>query len=154
MTGALDTVPIALCAAFPSDAATLAAIHARCFARGWDEADMAKFLGVPGCLVLMASTQVDVPPQGFLIARAVADEAEVLTLCVLPAHRRQGLARALLAALTEDLRRLGGKRLFLEVEEGNEAALQLHRSFGAELVGRRAGYYEHGANAAIFSLAL
>jgi ribosomal-protein-alanine N-acetyltransferase len=52
------------------------------------------------------------------------------------------------------LRAGGARQLFLEVEEGNEAALQLYRSLGAIPVGRRAGYYEHGADGAIFSLAL
>ncbi len=78
----------------------------------------------------------------------------MLTLSVLPASRRQGLARALLGSLVQELRRAGAQRLFLEVEDGNEAALGLYRSFGAEAVGRRPGYYEHGADAAIFSLAL
>lgn len=154
MTGSLETLPIMVRTALPDDAATLAAIHARSFARAWDEAAMAQFLGVPGSLALIASMREDAPAQGFLIARAAADEAELLTLCVLPAHRRQGLARALLAAAVEALRRAGGKRLFLEVEQGNEAALQLYRSFGAVAVGHRPGYYEHGADAAMFSLAL
>jgi ribosomal-protein-alanine N-acetyltransferase len=52
------------------------------------------------------------------------------------------------------LREAGAKTLFLEVADGNEAALGLYRSFGAVAVGRRRGYYEHGADAAIFSLAL
>ena len=37
---------------------------------------------------------------------------------------------------------------------GNEAALRLYRSCGAEPVGHRQGYYDHGADSAIFGLAL
>jgi [ribosomal protein S18]-alanine N-acetyltransferase len=154
VTGSAETAAVLVRMALPADAANLAAIHACCFARAWDEAAMAQFLGVPGCLALIASTSEHAPAQGFLIARAASDEAELLTLSVLPADRRQGLARALLAALVRELRRSGGKRLFLEVEDRNEAALGLYRSLGAEAVGRRPGYYEHGADAAIFSLAL
>jgi ribosomal protein S18 acetylase RimI-like enzyme len=44
--------------------------------------------------------------------------------------------------------------LFLEVEPGNAPALRLYESFGAVRVGERKAYYEHGADAAIFSLAL
>jgi ribosomal protein S18 acetylase RimI-like enzyme len=40
------------------------------------------------------------------------------------------------------------------VDKGNEAALALYRSLGAQPIGRRPRYYEHGADAAIFSLAL
>jgi len=154
MSGSVETVPITVRTALPADAATLAALHASSFARAWNAAAMAQFLGVPGCLALIATTRGQAPAQGFLIARAASDEAELLTLCVLPTARCHGLARALLIALVQELRRAGGKRLFLEVEEGNEAALRLYRSLGAELVGHRPGYYEHGADAAIFSLAL
>jgi ribosomal protein S18 acetylase RimI-like enzyme len=52
------------------------------------------------------------------------------------------------------LRAAGAKQLYLEVEDGNEAALTLYRALGAVPVGKRPGYYEHGADAAIFSLAL
>jgi ribosomal-protein-alanine N-acetyltransferase len=130
----------------------MAAIHASCFARPWDEAAMAQFISGPDSLCLIASTGG--VAAGFLIARKAADEAELLTFGVGPACRRRGLGRALLQAAMALLRASGTKRLFLEVEEGNEAALQLYRSFGAKAVGHRPAYYEHGADAAIFSLAL
>jgi ribosomal protein S18 acetylase RimI-like enzyme len=60
----------------------------------------------------------------------------------------------LLGAAVAALREAGARRLFLEVEDGNEAALKLYRSLGAIPVGRRQRYYESGADAAIFSLAL
>ena len=90
----------------------------------------------------------------FLIARKAADEAEILTLCVAPACRNAGLGRALLVAAMAELRAAGTQRLFLEVEDGNDAALGLYRSLGAVPVGRRDKYYDNGADAAIFSLAL
>ncbi len=65
-----------------------------------------------------------------------------------------GLGRALLQEAISLLRASGAKRLYLEVEDGNEAALKLYRGVGAVPVGKRPGYYEHGADAAIFSLAL
>lgn len=139
--------------ALPTDAAAIAAIHARCFARAWDTQAMSQFLGVPGCLALIGAYR-DGPPQGFLIVRAAADEAELLTLCVLPDHRRQGLARTLLGIAARRLSDGGTKRLFLEVDEKNGPALALYRALGAVKVGHRSAYYEHGADAAIFSLAL
>ena len=142
--------------AAPIDAGLMAGLHASCFAKAWDEAAMAQFIASPDTLCLIASV-VDNSvgaPAGFLIARKAADEAELMTLGVAPACRRMGFGRALLAALVRELRRTGGKRLFFEVEDGNDAALGLYRSFGAELAGRRPRYYEHGADAAIFCLAL
>ncbi len=142
--------------ATPIDAGLLAALHASCFARSWDDAAMAQFIAGPDTLCLIASV-VDnavAASAGFLIARKAADEAELLTLGVAPACRRMGLGRALLHTAMAALRASGTKQLFLEVEEGNGAAVALYRSLGAVAVGRRPGYYEHGADAAMFSLAL
>jgi ribosomal-protein-alanine N-acetyltransferase len=141
-------------AAFAADASAMAAIHAACFAKSWDAAEIGQFLGVPGCVALVASTSPAQAPQGFLIVRSAGDEAELLTLAVDPACRRLGLASALLAAATAALRGAGSKRLFLEVDQGNSAARGLYQSLGAVVVGRRPRYYEHGADADIFSLAL
>ena len=142
--------------ATPLDAALMAALHASCFASPWGEAAMAQFIAGPDTLCLIASAVDDSggAPAGFVIARKAADEAELLTLGVAPASRRMGLGRALLNEASAMLRASGARQLFLEVEEGNEAALQLYRSLGAIPVGRRPRYYEHGADAAIFSLAL
>jgi ribosomal-protein-alanine N-acetyltransferase len=140
--------------ASPVDANAIAAIHASSFARAWDAASMAQFLAAPSCLCLIASSAPDTLPQGFLIARIAGDEAELLTLAVEPAHRQQGLAAALLAEAMRQLRAAGAKQLFLEVERGNTPALRLYDAFDAVRVGRRKAYYEHGADAAIFSLAL
>lgn len=145
--------------ALPTDAGLMAAIHASCFAkasdRPWDEAAMAQFIAAPGVLCLIgAATHVVAAPAGILIVRRAADEAELLTLGVTPTCRRTGLGRALLTRALEDLRASGAATLFLEVDESNEAATALYRSLGAEPVGRRPGYYDSGADAAIFSLAL
>ena len=153
---ALMSVEILVNRAMPFDASLLAALHASCFAKAWDEAEMAQFIAAPDTICLIASA-VDATggaPAGFLIARKAADEAELLTLCVLPAYRGLGLARALMREAMDALRSSGATQLFLEVEDGNQAALRLYSSLGAVRVGQRKGYYEHGADAAIFSLAL
>jgi len=142
--------------ATPIDAGFMAALHAHCFAKAWDEAAMAQFIAGLDTLCLIASV-VDnavASPAGLLIARKTADEAELLTLGVAPSCRRMGLGRSLLHTAMAALRATGTKQLFLEVEEGNGAAVALYRSLGAVAVGRRPGYYEHGADAAMFSLAL
>ncbi|MEE8633492.1 MAG: GNAT family N-acetyltransferase [Methyloceanibacter sp.] len=140
-----------------ADAPLMAAIHAHSFDqpsnRPWDEAAMAQFVTSPGVICLIgAVTGKDAG--GLLIARRAADEAELLTLGVMPACRRAGLGRALLTRAVDALHESGATQIFLEVAEGNAGALALYRSFGAAPVGRRPGYYEDGADATIFSLAL
>ena len=113
---------------------------------------MAQIASAPGTLCLIGAVGDNVG--GLLIARAAGDEAEILTFGVTPSCRNRGLGRVLLQTAVDRLRASGAKRLFLEVADGNEAALRLYRSCGAAPVGRRKGYYDHGVDAAIFSLAL
>jgi len=140
----------------PLDARVLAGLHLDCFQRPWDETAMAQFASAPGTLCLIGSVGdgASSVPGGLLIARKADDEAEILTFGVVPPCRTKGLGKALLQTAVERLSARGTKRLFLEVEASNEAALRLYRSCGAEPVGRRQGYYADGADAAIFSLAL
>ena len=141
-------------AAATSDLAAMAAIHAACFARPWDESAFAQLLGDRVNLALVASCTGESAPQGLLVARAAAGEAELLTLGVLPSARGGGLGRTLLTTAAAWCRSAGAASLYLEVEEGNDAALHLYRSFGAIAVGNQPRYYENGGDAAIFSLAL
>jgi ribosomal-protein-alanine N-acetyltransferase len=84
------------------DAPLLAALHADCFARAWDAAEMAQFIGSAESLCLIASNDaMESAPGGFLIARKAADEAELLTFGVVPTCRRMGLGRALLTTAIE-----------------------------------------------------
>ena len=118
------SVEILINRAMPFDVSLLAALHASCFAKAWDAAEMAQFIAAPDTICLIASA-VDATggaPAGFLIARKAADEAELLTLCVLPAYRGLGLARALMREAMDALRSSGATQLFLEVGDGNQAA--------------------------------
>jgi ribosomal-protein-alanine N-acetyltransferase len=148
-------VEIVVQRATPADARLMAAIHASCFDRHWDETTMAQFIAAPGVLCLIGSAiDAGAVAAGLLIARRAADEAELLTLAVAPTARRLGLGRTLMQTARVHLKATGTKQLFLEVDEGNVPALALYRSLGARPVGRRPGYYDSGADAAIFSLAL
>ncbi|HEY5733006.1 MAG TPA: GNAT family N-acetyltransferase [Methyloceanibacter sp.] len=145
---------VAIRPALAPDLEAVGAIHAASFAKAWSANEIGQFVAAPGCLSLIVSTAPEQTVQGFLIVRSAGDEAEILTLAVDPSHRCKGLGRALLAAAIASLREAGAKRLFLEVDEANAPARGLYQSLGAVAVGRRKRYYEHGADADIFSLAL
>lgn len=115
----------------------LARLHARCFSapRPWSAAEFGTLLSGPGVFVLGDA-------QGILLGRALAGEAELLTLAVDPAARRRGLARRLLAAFEEEARARGADDAFLEVAAGNAAALSLYAGAGYVRAGRRRNYYQ------------
>jgi len=82
--------------------------------------------------------------QGWAGVRVVGDEAEVLTVGVVPAARRQGIALALLADLYAEAKRRGAVAVYLEVRVDNEAARRLYDREGFVKVGLRRGYYDGG----------
>jgi ribosomal-protein-alanine acetyltransferase len=70
--------------------------------------------------------------------------ADILTVGVLPAARRRGIARRLVAALLDEAVRRGATEAFLEVRVDNHPARELYRSEGFAEIGVRQGYYDAG----------
>lgn len=126
-------------------AAALAAIHAAAFPprERWGEDAMALQLGLPGAFGLIDARG------GMVLARVAADEAEILTIAVLPESRRQGLGRALLEAAAAEAAGRGAVALFLEVSAGNHPAQALYATCGFLPVGQRRRYYADGADALV-----
>lgn len=114
----------------------LAALHARCFdpPEAWSAASFAGLLDTSG--VFLEHT-----PTGIALGRVTLDEAELLTLAVEPAIRRQGAGARLLAAFEATATRMGAARAFLEVAADNVPAIALYRQAGYAVSGRRQGYY-------------
>jgi GNAT superfamily N-acetyltransferase len=65
-------------------------------------------------------------------------------LFVLPAHRRAGVGRALLAAVARSVREHGGERLEWAALDWNELALGFYRSLGARTMGEWITHRLHG----------
>ncbi|HTZ70324.1 MAG TPA: GNAT family N-acetyltransferase [Acetobacteraceae bacterium] len=128
----------------------MAIIHAQCFPPGeaWDASVMAGEMAMPGVAGFIDETG------GMILIRVAADEAEILTLAVAPAVRRQGIGRALVEAAVAHARIAGAAKFFLEVSVKNHLARALYRDLGFTEVGRRKRYYSDGADALVLSLAL
>jgi [ribosomal protein S18]-alanine N-acetyltransferase len=147
----LRRTPPTILDARADDAAALAALHARSFAHGWSESEFERLLADKAVVAHIARAGKGKTPLGFLLSRRAADEAEILTVAVAPAARGRGIARQLLARHLGRLAALGTARIFLEVDDGNRAALRLYQRAGFHEVGRREGYYARaqGSGAAL-----
>ena len=80
---------------------------------------------------------------GYFLATIVKEEAEIVSLGVVPGMRNMGIGVALISALAETATDRGAQRLFLEVRRSNSAALALYRSTGFKTVGVRCRYYRN-----------
>jgi [ribosomal protein S18]-alanine N-acetyltransferase len=85
---------------------------------------------------------------GFAIMRYGEDVAHLNLLAVDPAHRRRGVARALVRWLEETALTAGTFIIGLELRAGNEAARNLYRALGYRELGQIPGYYQ-GVESAI-----
>ena len=123
-----------------TDAVEIARIHAASFAEPWSQGDWSRQIAGAYMLVYVVPGQQE-GLIGFVLARRVADEAEILNLAVDLSARRQGTAKAMLEGLISDLSGALPCRLYLEVSEKNVAAIALYKQQGFVQVGLRKAYY-------------
>ncbi|MCB1384284.1 MAG: GNAT family N-acetyltransferase [Notoacmeibacter sp.] len=138
----------------PAHARALARLHREDFLRPWTDGEFAELLKQKGVFAFGAFREGagDTNPDGFVLARLAAGEAEILTVAVARAHRRRGLGRKLMDAVLRHLHAERAESLFLEVDETNEPAIALYRRLGFRKVGQRKAYYDAaagGKNAAL-----
>lgn len=135
----------------PDDGALATALHARCFdapgERAWTGEEFASLLSTPGCFGLLLIA--DGKPCGLAVVRIAADEAELLTVGVVPEARRRGGAGLLMTTLHEHCRRGGVRYIFLEVADDNPAARRLYEKHGYASVARRRDYFDRGSHGRI-----
>ena len=131
-------------------AAVFAGLHRECFDNGWSVGQMADILAMPGVIGLLgladgAETSINDPgpePCGFLIGRQMVDEAEIISIGVIPEQQSRGVGSRLIARFAASIRKRNVQAIFLEVAVDNIAAQALYRKYGFEHVGIRRAYYD------------
>jgi len=78
-------------------------------------------------------------------------KGHVVSVAVLPEHRRKGVGGALVTKAMEGMRTYGAKQCYLEVRVTNEEAISLYKNLGLEVSRSIRGYYADGENAFVMS---
>lgn len=113
----------------------LSELYKKCFPhKPWSEADFAD-LKKSGCEIIASEN-------GFIVWRAVADEAELITIGVNPDLRGTGIATALLGIMESELKKLNVNKIFLEVAENNTPARRLYENNDYKQIAVRPKYYD------------
>jgi ribosomal-protein-alanine N-acetyltransferase len=135
-----------------ADLPQVIALERRAFPTPWSLAmfvlELSKSSGV--CLAAVRDGEL----VGHLICSRYDTVWHIMNVAVDPAHRRQGIASALLEELIE---RVGGNRgeggggaqITLEVRPSNGGAITLYERFGFLSAGRRRRYYQDNGEDAI-----
>jgi ribosomal-protein-alanine N-acetyltransferase len=128
----------------------LAALHGRAFTtpRPWSAEEFAGWLADPLAFLLVEGDA------GFLLGRAVAGEAELLTVAVAPEARGRGLGQRLVSRFLYQARLRGAEVAFLEVAEDNASARAVYSRAGFKESGRRRGYYRTPEGRAVDALVM
>jgi ribosomal-protein-alanine N-acetyltransferase len=121
-------------------AGAISLLHRVCFPEDpWDARAIEQIMGIPGFFGRVGWTKT--VPVAFALTLALGDEAEIVSLGVLPDHRRCGIGSAILDSVCGEARLRGAERVLLEMASDNEAARALYAGRGFTVVGRRRNYY-------------
>ncbi len=125
------------------DLVAVAEIHREGFVKGWSDGEFEKMYDNDSYFLLVARrrNRGHIPPAGFVLARTMGRDAEVITIAAGRKVRRCGVGMSLMSALIRQLTADGVINLFLEVDEDNTAAIALYKRLGFSKVGERKGYY-------------
>jgi ribosomal-protein-alanine N-acetyltransferase len=81
-------------------------------------------------------------------------EADILTVGVVPDHRGKGIAKALMALITDWAKAQGTTAMMLEVKVDNSEAIGLYESLGYSKLNIRKDYFGAGLDAQVMRLEL
>lgn len=120
------------------EAQLLSDLHRECFPNYWNIDAFNDFFSISGTQAVLACVP---DPAGMAVWRVQGEQADIITIAVRPAFRRQGLGAAMLEYMMGEIQGKGANNLFLDVEEGNTAAIGLYERYGFVQLNRRKLYY-------------
>lgn len=125
----------------------VAALEAASFSTPWSENSIRSELDNEWAIWLVALEEDHLA--GYLGVQYGPDGGDILTIATDPAFRGRGVAKQLIAAMTDLLKQKNLQWLTLEVRPSNESALGLYEKMGFRQVGRRKRYYKNPTEDAI-----
>ena len=125
----------------------MAEIHAACFTipRPWTAQEFSDVLEKTPelCLTQHVIPNPISPVCGFVIGQKLNDtEIKMITLAIAPEQQGKGRGLALLNNFIADVKKIGGKSIFLEVAQNNAPALHIFEKAGFKKIELHPAYYE------------
>jgi ribosomal-protein-alanine N-acetyltransferase len=81
----------------------------------------------------------------------ITRKGHVVSVAVLPQHRRKGIGEALITEALKGMRLYNAKQCFLEVRVTNTPAIDLYKKLGFQVTRTVHGYYADGEDAFVMS---
>lgn len=113
-------------------------IESECFGSKFHE-NFEALLQSSSYLYLLAKCQDDIV--GYGGASIQYEQSDLLYVATKSEFQRRGIASLILKNLFEGAKERGAQKMFLEVEVDNQAAINLYKKLGFELISERKNYY-------------
>lgn len=97
---------------------------------------------------IMCRIEVGLSNYGF---GGLIKKGHVVSIAVMPQHRRKGIAKALINRALEGMQYYKAKQCFLEVRVTNDIAISLYKQLGFEVTRSINGYYSDGEDAYVMT---
>jgi ribosomal-protein-alanine N-acetyltransferase len=97
---------------------------------------------------IMCRIEVGLSNLGF---SGILKKGHVVSVAVLPEHRRKGMGKALVLQAMEGMKQYSAKQCYLEVRVTNQEAIALYKQLGLEIIRTIHGYYADGEDAFVMT---
>ena len=121
------------------DLPDIVTLERECFSAPWPARSF--YYALRDSLVEALGARLGPDLVGYVICRRTGGEFLIANLAVSPSRRRRGIGRRLLEQAIRLAEKHGSGWVVLDVRESNAAAIELYRSFGFRVQGRRINYY-------------
>ncbi len=128
----------------------LEALDQNFFPWPWKRGEVSLFLSKDQSFCLAVATKAS-PIIGLVLGEINSDLSQFHLYKILshPAHRQQGLGRALMRESMRHLYNLGVSEMYLEVQADNYPAIKLYQDFCLKIIHRKNRFYSDGSDALI-----
>jgi len=97
---------------------------------------------------IMCRIETGLPNFGFL---GLIKKGHVVSIAVLPEHRRKGIGQALMKEAMKNMRKYDARECYLEVRVSNKPAITLYEKLGFQIVKTIRHYYMDGEDAYVMA---
>lgn len=127
----------------PGDLEQVEVLERICFTDSWSGTLLADGLNNSLDSFWVLEEEADGRITGYANLRVIAGEGEIQRIAVLPGERGRGLGRKLMEIMVSSARENHVREMTLEVRSGNVPAINLYKTYGFAMEGRRKAYYSN-----------
>ena len=130
-----------------NDIPAIVAIEKICFTDPWNESMLADMVNnnFDETFVLEDAAKII----GYVNIRTLADESELMRICIIPEKRGYGFSKLIMERAIIAAKVKKAEKVFLEVRESNEAAINLYSRYNFKEISKRLDYYSSPTEAAV-----